>query len=153
MILALVEHADGRPERLSLEMLTLAGRLAGASGEPLEAVLLGAGARRLPPASSPDAASRSPIVVEDERLAAFAPVAWAASIGQLVVGQRRVGRPRGRQRPRQRGDGPPRPPRTELPMAANCHRGRAGRAVPAHPPALGRQPPRGCRARCPDRSS
>ncbi len=27
MILVLVEHADGRPERLSLEMLSLAGRL------------------------------------------------------------------------------------------------------------------------------
>ena len=83
MILALVEHADGRPERLSLEMLSLAGRLAGASGEPVHAVLLGAGAGD----AAGQLAGRGVAVahvVEDERLAAFAPVAWAASIGQLV---------------------------------------------------------------------
>jgi electron transfer flavoprotein alpha subunit len=83
MILALVEHADGRPERLSLEMLSLAGRLAGASGEPVHVVLLGAGARE----AAGQLVGRGVAVahvVEDERLAAFAPVAWAASIGQLV---------------------------------------------------------------------
>jgi electron transfer flavoprotein alpha subunit len=84
MIVALVEHADGRPERLSLEMLGLARRLGEATREPVEAVLVGAGAR--------DAATQlagrgvaTARLVEDDRLAAFAPVAWAASIGQLMA--------------------------------------------------------------------
>jgi electron transfer flavoprotein alpha subunit len=84
MILGLVEHADGRPERLSLEMLSLAGRLAAAAGEPVQAVLLGAGARDI----AGHLAGRGVTVahvVEDDRLAAFAPVAWAASIGQLMA--------------------------------------------------------------------
>ena len=83
MILGLVEHADNRPDRLSLEMLTLASRLAASSGEPVHAVLLGAGARE----AAAQLAGRGVSVahvVEDERLAAFAPVAWAASIAQLM---------------------------------------------------------------------
>ena len=84
MILALVEHADGRPERLSLEALSLARRLGEGAAEPVQAVLLGAGAR--------DAAGllagrgvATAHVAEDERLAAFAPVAWAASLAELMA--------------------------------------------------------------------
>ena len=83
MILALVEHADGRPERLSLETLSLASRLVAATGEPIHVILVGTG--------SGDAAGllagrgvAVAHVVEDERLAAFAPAAWAASIAQLM---------------------------------------------------------------------
>jgi electron transfer flavoprotein alpha subunit len=83
MILAVVEHADGRPERLSLEMLSLARRLGSGIGEPVEAVLFGAGAME----AAGQLAGRGVSVahvVEDGRLAAFAPVAWAASIVELV---------------------------------------------------------------------
>ena len=45
MILTLVEHADGRPDRLSLETLTVARRLSSSVGKPVQAVLFGAGAR------------------------------------------------------------------------------------------------------------
>ena len=82
MILVLIEHADGRPEGLSLEALSLATQLADSSGEPLEAVLVGDGARE----AATGLAGRGVTVahvVEDARLAAFAPAAWATSIVQL----------------------------------------------------------------------
>ncbi len=84
MILAVVEHADRRPERLSLEMLSLARRLGAEVGEPVEAVLFGAGATE----AAGQLAGRGVSVahvVEDDRLAAFAPVAWATSIVQLMT--------------------------------------------------------------------
>ena len=60
-----------------------------------------------------------------------------------------VDRHGGGQRPRQRGHGPPR--RADGPAARRqLHRCRAGRPAPAHAPALGREPPRGRRARCAD---
>jgi electron transfer flavoprotein alpha subunit len=82
MILVLVEHAEGRPDRLSLEALSLASRMAAASGEPLEAALIGAGA---PEAASLLAGRDVAVahVVDDARLEAFAPAAWAASLAQL----------------------------------------------------------------------
>ena len=84
MILTLVEHEEGRPDRLSLEALTLMGRVAGATGEALEAVLVGPGARE----AADSLAGRGVAVahvVEDARLEAFAPVAWAASVRQLAA--------------------------------------------------------------------
>jgi len=79
MILALVEHAEGRPERLSLEMLSLARRVGAATGEPIHAVLFGTTAR--------DVAGQlvgrgvgTAHLVENDRLTDFAPAAWAASI-------------------------------------------------------------------------
>ena len=84
MILALVEHAEGRPERVSLEALSLARRLAAAAGEPVEVVLVGAGAGE----AAKQVVGRGVTtahVVDDDRLAAFAPVAWAASIAQLMT--------------------------------------------------------------------
>ncbi len=84
MILGLVEHADGRPERLSLEMLTLAGRLGATTGEPVHAVLFGQGARE---ATGQLGGQRAALahVVESHQLAVFAPVAWAAAIEQLMA--------------------------------------------------------------------
>jgi electron transfer flavoprotein alpha subunit len=86
MILVLVEHSGGRPERLSLEALTLASRLAAATGTsdgPIEAVLVG-----------PDASEAAGQLggrgvdlvhaVDHDRLTAFAPAAWAAALVQLI---------------------------------------------------------------------
>src|SRR2546421_8835193 len=41
MVLAFIDHAAGAPTMLSLEVLTMAGRVARASGRPLEAVTIG----------------------------------------------------------------------------------------------------------------
>ena len=84
MILAIVEHAEGGPERLSLEILSLARRLGDATGEPVDAVLFGAGAT----AAAGQLAGRGVSVahvVEDSRLTDFAPVAWAASVVKLMA--------------------------------------------------------------------
>ncbi|MFL5769649.1 MAG: electron transfer flavoprotein subunit alpha/FixB family protein [Chloroflexota bacterium] len=82
MILVLVEHAEGRPDRLSLEAVSLASRLAGASGEQLEAALVGGDARGAATAlAGRDVAVAH--VIDDTRLEAFAPAAWAASLLQL----------------------------------------------------------------------
>lgn len=80
MTLVLVEHAEGRPERLSLEALAFAARL----GDPVEAVFVGAGARDAAAALAGRGVATAH-VVETDRLAAFAPVAWAASLEQLAA--------------------------------------------------------------------
>jgi electron transfer flavoprotein alpha subunit len=118
MILALVEHADGRPERLSLEALSLASRLGTQTGEPVHAVLIGAGARD----AVGQLAGRGielANVVESDRLAAFAPVAWAAAIGQLMAAHApsmviAAGSDRGNEVMAHVAA------RSELPLAANC---------------------------------
>jgi electron transfer flavoprotein alpha subunit len=118
MILALVEHADGRPERLSLEALSLARRLGETTGEPVHAVLVGDGAR----AAAGQLAGRGVAVahvVEHDRLAAFAPAAWAASVAQLMSAATpsmvlAAGSDRGNEVMAHVGA------RSELPLAANC---------------------------------
>jgi electron transfer flavoprotein alpha subunit len=83
MILAIVEHAAGRPDRLSLEALVLARRLAGGGG-PVQAVLIGEGAR----AAATELAGQGVAVAhvaEDPRLEAFAPAAWAAVVEAVVA--------------------------------------------------------------------
>lgn len=82
-VLVLVEHSDGEADRLSREALALAGSLATATGGGVEALLVGPGAG--------DAAAalgrlgvRTAHVVVDERLAAYAPSAWAAALVELV---------------------------------------------------------------------
>jgi electron transfer flavoprotein alpha subunit len=82
-ILVFVEHAAGEADRLSREALVLAGTLAAATDGEVEAVLVG-----------PDAAEavsglgtygvRTAHVVEDARLEAYAPAAWAAAIAELI---------------------------------------------------------------------
>jgi len=117
MILAVVEHADGRPERLSLEMLGLARRLGSGIGEPVEGVLFGAGATE----AAGQLAGRGVSVahvVEDGRLVAFAPVAWAASTVQLMAARApsivlAAGSDRGNEVMAHVGA------RTDLPLAAN----------------------------------
>ena len=84
MILAIVEHAAGQPDRLSLEALVLARRLAADGAGPVHAVLIGEGAR----SAAAELAGQDVAVAhvaEDPRLAAFAPAAWA-SVVETVVG-------------------------------------------------------------------
>jgi electron transfer flavoprotein alpha subunit len=77
MVLALIEHDGGAVDELSLQALALAREL----GEPVEALLVGGG----------DAAGQlgahgvgTVHVAEDERLAAYAPGAWARCVTDLV---------------------------------------------------------------------
>ncbi|HET9346148.1 MAG TPA: electron transfer flavoprotein subunit alpha/FixB family protein [Candidatus Limnocylindrales bacterium] len=80
MILVLVEHGENRPDRLSLEALTVAASL----GEPIEAVLIGRWSTEL----AGGLAGRgigTVHVVDDPRLSEFAPAAWAATLAQLVA--------------------------------------------------------------------
>ncbi len=116
MIVALVEHRDGRPERLSLEALAFARRLGGDLAEPVEALLFGPGSR--------DAAAALGVhgvtvahVVDDRRLDDYAPAAWAAALVQRSAGASVViaaGSERGNEVMAHVGA------RTGQPMAANC---------------------------------
>jgi electron transfer flavoprotein alpha subunit len=81
MALVLVEHQDGRPDELSLQAVALARTLG--EGAALEALLIGPGAS--------DAAKelgahgvKAAHVAEDDRLAAYAPAAWARCVTDLV---------------------------------------------------------------------
>ena len=79
MVLALVEHEGGHVDELSLQALALARTL----GEPVAALLVGDGGR--------DAAAElgahgvaTAYVAEDERLAAYAPGAWARCVEDVI---------------------------------------------------------------------
>jgi electron transfer flavoprotein alpha subunit len=82
VILTFVEHADGRPDRLSLEALTVARRLAATTGQPVHAVLIGEGARAAAAQLAGQGVATAS-VIEDDRLAAYAPAAWGAAVAQL----------------------------------------------------------------------
>ncbi|MBD0282619.1 MAG: electron transfer flavoprotein subunit alpha/FixB family protein [Thermoleophilaceae bacterium] len=81
MVLVLVEHQDGQIDELSLQALTLARDLA--PGEPVEAVLVGEGGRDASALLGAYGVGRAH-VAEDERLAAYAPGAWAQSVVELM---------------------------------------------------------------------
>jgi len=85
VILTLVEHADGRPDRLSLEALTVARRLASKVGKPIRAVLFGAGAREAAAALAGQGVATATLV-EDPRLDSYAPAAWGAALSELAGG-------------------------------------------------------------------
>jgi electron transfer flavoprotein alpha subunit len=116
VIVTFVEHSDGRADRLSLEALTMARRVAAAAHAPLRAVLFGEGAH--------DAAAQlenrgvaAATIIEDPRLTAYAPAAWGAALAQLVREATAViaaGSERGNEVMAHVGA------RTGLPMAANC---------------------------------
>jgi electron transfer flavoprotein alpha subunit len=80
MILVLVEHAEGRPERLSLEALSMAASL----GEPIEAALIGRWSTELAGGLAGRGVDTAHIV-EDARLTEFAPAAWAATLAQVAA--------------------------------------------------------------------
>jgi electron transfer flavoprotein alpha subunit len=77
-VLALVEHEGGRPDELSLQALTLARGLS--AGEAVHALLVGDGGREAAAQLGVDTAH----VAEDERLAAYAPGAWATCVIELA---------------------------------------------------------------------
>ncbi len=85
-ILAYVEHADGHPDRLSLEMLTLARRLGEATGLPVHAALAGEGAEAAARELGGHGVSTAH-VIEHPRLDAYAPEALAASLAAAGVGR------------------------------------------------------------------
>ena len=84
MILVFVEHAGGRPERSSLETLTLAAGLAARAAEPLEAVLFGDGAGAAAAALGSYGVTRAH-VIGDPRLAAYAPAGWGRAVAELAA--------------------------------------------------------------------
>ncbi|MGZ6546302.1 MAG: electron transfer flavoprotein subunit alpha/FixB family protein [Actinomycetota bacterium] len=77
MILVWVDHSAGVPDTLSLEALTFARGLAGSSGTPLEAVVIGGDeiADRLG-----SFGVETVHTIWDERLEGFAPAAWAQCV-------------------------------------------------------------------------
>jgi electron transfer flavoprotein alpha subunit len=83
MILVVVEHHGGAPDRLSLEALTLGRSLASASGVPLHAVAWGPGAAVVaPPLGSAGVAVLH--AIDHPRLTDYAPEALGVALGQLV---------------------------------------------------------------------
>jgi electron transfer flavoprotein alpha subunit len=80
MILVLVEHADNWPERLSLEALSVAASL----GEPVDALVIGRWSTPLAGGLAGRGIGTAH-VVDDPRLAEFAPAAWAATVAQLAA--------------------------------------------------------------------
>jgi electron transfer flavoprotein alpha subunit len=83
MVLTLVEHQHGQADELSLQALALARDLA--AEEPLHALLVDAGGREAAPQLGAHGVT-SVHVAEDERLAAYAPGAWAQSLIELMDG-------------------------------------------------------------------
>ena len=83
-VLAVVEHAGGEPDRLSLEALALARALAEALGIPLEAVVLGTGADAAAARLGPYGVFRAHVAT-DSRLDDYAPAAWGAAIRATVA--------------------------------------------------------------------
>jgi electron transfer flavoprotein alpha subunit len=81
-VLVLVEHAAGAPDRLSLEALALARRAA-VDAADVEAILFGADA-----ASAVTQLGRHGVrtahVIDDARLASYAPDGWATTLAQLA---------------------------------------------------------------------
>jgi electron transfer flavoprotein alpha subunit len=81
MVLVVAEHAAGHVDELSLQALTLARELA--AGEPVAALLVGAGAREAAAQLGSHGVATAH-VAEDERLDAYAPGAWARCVTELV---------------------------------------------------------------------
>jgi len=89
MILVVVEHEDGAPDRLSAEALTLGRALAETTGEPLHAVAWGPAAATI---AGTLAATGVAVLhaIEDPRLADYAPEAIGKSIVGLIERERPV---------------------------------------------------------------
>ena len=89
-VVGLVEHAGGQPDRLSLEMLAFATRLGGVLRVPVHAVLVGEGAAAAAETLGGFGVSAAH-VVEHPRLDAYAPVAWAAGLGEVAAAVEAIG--------------------------------------------------------------
>jgi electron transfer flavoprotein alpha subunit len=79
MVLALVEHEGGQVDELSLQALALAREL----GEPVAALLVGDGGREAAAQLGAHGVATAH-VAEDERLAAYAPAAWARCVEDAI---------------------------------------------------------------------
>jgi electron transfer flavoprotein alpha subunit len=124
MILVVVEHESGAPDRLSAEALTLGGSLAAATNEPLEAVAWGPGTAAI--AGALGAAGVATLhVLEDARFAEHAPEALGKALAQLVerVGPTAVVAPASDRSSEVMAHVAA---RTNLPLAANCIEVRPG---------------------------
>jgi electron transfer flavoprotein alpha subunit len=84
-VLVLVEHEGGRPDRLSLEALGIAGRLATSLGTAVDAALMGPDADAAAAALGAYGVATAHVVA-DERLDPYAPAAWASGLAQVVAG-------------------------------------------------------------------
>jgi electron transfer flavoprotein alpha subunit len=85
-ILVLVEIAEGGPDRLSLEALALAARLKTTLGGEVHAALIGEEASTATAAAGLGAyGAATAHVFGGDRLAAYAPAAWASSIGAVLA--------------------------------------------------------------------
>jgi electron transfer flavoprotein alpha subunit len=83
MILAFIEHVQGAPTILSLEVLTFAQRLAQETTASLEAVVIGPrGGSAVGILTSYGVSTLH--IADDPRLAEYAPAAWAHSIHELA---------------------------------------------------------------------
>ena len=82
-IVGLVEHVDGAPDRLSLEMLAFAGRLGRDLDIPVHAVLVGDGAAAAAGFLGGHGVAVAH-VIRHPRLDAYAPAAWAASLMEAI---------------------------------------------------------------------
>ena len=83
MILVVVEHEAGAPDRLSSEALTLGRTLAVGIGVPLHVVAWGPGAAELGGRLGGTGVA-AVHVVDDPRLATYAPEALGKALAQLV---------------------------------------------------------------------
>ena len=83
MILVYVEHDGDRPERSSLEAVTVGRSLAERLGVPLQAFLCGPGAADAGAGLGTYGVSRA-LVAEGARLTDYAPAAWGRSLAQAV---------------------------------------------------------------------
>ena len=83
-VLAFVEHADGEPDRLTLESLTFARGLATTLGTSVEAVVLGSDGEEATRRLGTYGVALAH-VASDERLDDFAPAAWGAAIRAAVA--------------------------------------------------------------------
>jgi len=119
-VLALVSLAGGVPERASLEALTLARRLATASGAPLEAVIVADGSVAPSAAAALSGAGvTTAVVVDHASLTVDQPDGWAAAVAQVVESRGPAavvgpGTERGNELLARVAA------RMDLPMAANC---------------------------------
>ncbi len=82
-VVAFVEHVAGEPDRLSLEALALARRVATSLGVPLDAVVLGSVGETVASRLGPYGVGLAHVAT-DERLDDYAPAAWAASIRAVI---------------------------------------------------------------------
>jgi len=124
MILVVVEHEGGAPDRLSIEAMTLGRSVAEATGSPLHAVTWGNGAAAI---GGPLAASGVAVLhtIDDARLAEYAPEALGKALAQLIERDRPdavigTGSERGTEVLAHAAA------RTGLPLAANCTEVRPG---------------------------